>query len=722
MRKLLAAAGRASGELAPVLALALALPFAAPATIAAQEVTSVVFEGAETFHHDSLRAAIVNRATGCRDPLFRFLAVCLLGFARDRHELQRTELDADALRLRLYYYERGFRAASVDARVDSVAPGAVRLVFRVAEREPVRVRSLTFPGAAPEHRALLDALPLRTGEPLNLMLYEATRDTVRARLRNRGYARADVLVGYAIAADSPYVARVEYELLPGEPARFGPVHVLGVQRVDTALVRRVLAFEPGDPYRESALLQSRRNLFALELFRHADVRERLDAGGDTTVPVIVQVSEGTTQRVRVGAGLNSADCLNAESRWLSRNFFGGARRMELRARLANVLAEQVGGFPCAGAGSGIYDDLTGSIALDFAQPWFFGPAHSVGAGLFAERQSVTDVFVRTARGAQVSLLRAPGERSTFTLSYRPALTELDAADDVFCANFVFCDASDIRVLREPHWLAPVTLAFVRDRSNAVFAPTRGYILRLEAENASTLSGSEFSYTRLLGELSVYRDVGGGAVLAARLRPGWARAGDGDGLGLHPQKRFFAGGPNSVRGFAQYRLGPKVLSVDAATLLADTTGGRAPCAPAGINDGSCDAQGVADALFDVRPVGGNALLEGNVELRLPLAFRRVGAAAFLDFGQVWSDAGAAHPADVVFTPGLGVRIFSPAGPIRVDLGYNAGGAERVPVITTEVDEAGNRTGRLRTLDQPVDWQRDDSLLDRLQLHFSIGQAF
>ena len=47
--------------------------------------------------------------------------------------------------------------------------------------------------------------------------------------------------------------------------------------------------------------------------------------------------------------------------------------------------------------------------------------------------------------------------------------------------------------------------------------------------------------------------------------------------VHPQKRFFAGGSNSVRGYAQNRLGPKVLTVSVARLLVpDSVGGTPVC--------------------------------------------------------------------------------------------------------------------------------------------------
>ncbi|MGH7506344.1 MAG: BamA/TamA family outer membrane protein, partial [Longimicrobiales bacterium] len=118
------------------------------------------------------------------------------------------------------------------------------------------------------------------------------------------------------------------------------------------------------------------------------------------------------------------------------------------------------------------------------------------------------------------------------------------------------------------------------------------------------------------------------------------------------------------------------------------------------------------------------------------------AAFLDFGQVWRDADAVDLGAIAWTPGLGVRYFSAIGPIRVDVGYNGGGGERLTVVTREIgirDPAGGRCEAIpvspqndpgrelcnRPALQPLDevwWDPRTSFLDRLQLHFSIGQAF
>jgi outer membrane protein insertion porin family len=743
------------------MAVALGLAAAGPARAqdpdpARAEVTGLEFDGARSFTREELSAAISSQATRCREILYA--PACWSGIGGlERAYLEPGALEADALRLKIYYFERGYREAVITADT-ALDDDGVELTFRIEEGPPVRVADVTIEGA-PEALRLPD-LPVRTGDPFDVVAYEATRDTLLSLLRNNGWARAQVLLSYGIPRETPYAATVEYELMPGPQARIGGIEVEGVEETTPELVRRMLTFDEGDLYDRSALLQSQRNLYGLQIFRHANVEAELDAEPDTLVPIRIRVAEGDMRRVRVGGGLNNIECGNIEGRWTSRNFLGEGRRFTVTGRLGNLLIDQCGFLVDDEYTS--YDNLTGLLSFDFNQPWFFGPRNNIGAGLFAERRNVPEVFVRSAVGGYVSVGRNLGGNAAISLAYRPELTELKTPGDLFfCVSFVGCTFEEARVLQEPHLLSPITLSFSVDRTDALFSPSEGYVVRADFEHAGSYTLSDFAYSRVLAEVSTYLGEAGGVVLASRARGGvgWAHGGGaGSGtLGLNPQKRFFAGGPNSVRGFDQYRLGPSVLGIDAVPTLVDsaTVGDEdvfwPGCAADAINDGSCDATVLAAAApgeFYLRPVGGEVLLEGNLELRFPLpAFQgKLRGAVFLDAGQVWRTRDEVRLPDVVFSPGIGVRYYSPVGPIRVDAAFDPRGWQQLQVLTTRVveclDEEGlschkqqgparavlTNTDDVSVLTQAVSYNpRGDvdslgAFLRRINLQFSIGQAF
>ena len=738
-----------------VSALVLWLAASSLAGQSAPEIVDLQFVGARSFGDDELAAAIVTVETRCRSIFLELF--CFVG--EDRAFLDEARLQADALRLRAFYYERGYRNTGVVARVEPVE-GGVAVRFEITEGRPVLVHRIEVNGAPPGFSDR--ALPLRAREPFDLLAREIGRDTLLARLQNGGYPRAQVLLGSRIPADSPYAATVSYDVVPGAAARIGDIEILGTDESSPVLVRRMLAFAEGDAYDRSALLESQRNLYGLQIYRHAEIRADLEADPDTLVPVTIQLAEGAMRRVRIGGGLNTVECANLEGRWTSRNFLGGGRRLEVRGRVGNLLVPQ-----CAQYLDRVwnleeaYQNPTGLLSVDFTQPWLFGPRNNVGGGLFAERRSLPDVFVRAAVGGYVSIGRDLGRGARVTLGYRPELTELRTEGDLFfCVSFIACAYEERQMLQEPHWLSPLTLSFSVERTDALFAPSRGFVVRADLEHAGAYSGSDFAYTRLLTDASTYTGRQGGVVLAARVRAGvgWPQGNAGTGsLGMNPQKRFFAGGANSVRGFAAFRLGPTVLGIDAVEWLADVddAGGLvdgAGCTVERINDGSCSAAPLAGrpGAFDARPAGGEVLVEGNVEMRfpLPLSGGKLRGAAFVDVGQVWASAPLFELADLgelATTPGVGLRYLSPVGPIRVDAGFNLQGTRSLPVLTTRVEEcvrgtpgcvaverarlALRNTDEIVVLDERIAYEpytrRMDTLagfFDRVQLHFAIGQAF
>jgi outer membrane protein insertion porin family len=343
------------------------------------------------------------------------------------------------------------------------------------------------------------------------------------------------------------------------------------------------------------------------------------------------------------------------------------------------------------------------------------------------------------------------------LSYRPQYSKVEAVEIFFCSNYLICNPGDISTLQHHNWLSPLGLRISRDRRNQVLNPTRGYSALLDTEYAVDWTGSEFPYTRFLTDGTWYARGDGGWVLATHLRGGVVFPGRFRGIAsdmasrriVHPDKRFYAGGSNSVRGFPQNELGPRVLHVrNVGTLLADRTdssGNPLPplCTSETIGDESCDVAELPEDDLEVLPTGGTSLLEGSVEVRVPLTPQLWEGAAFLDLGHVWGENDKVRLGDLELTPGLGVRYFSPIGPIRVDLAYRLNSREALSVVTDKVRSyvPGSDDPDLRVKGpdgQPLDYMRTNALavlagrypwgesslwsLRRLQLNLSIGQAF
>ena len=750
--------------MASLMALALVVPSAATAQIGLQEVTSLNFRGNQTFSDDALRTSINTRETECRSALFKLIPFCLLGadFSLSPHYLNERELRRDHARVQLFYYLRGYRETAVDTVLSRPSDDEVEITFFIEEGDPVMVTEVNFRGLEEfPDSSLMDDLPVRVGRPLSVVALDATRDTLENRLRNQGFARAEVLRNYDLFNDTPYESQVFFDVYPGPVTRFGPISVEitsttgSPPSVEESVVHRMLPFREGDLYEEDLWFAGQRNLYNLDIFRFVNFVPDTLSPVDSILPIAIQVEEDQVHKVRAGGGVSQAECFNFEARWASLNFLGGARRLTLTGRAANVLTPFLVDTPlCNQAGTGEFGEYTGRISAEFTQPWFFSPRIAINASIFAERQSVPPTFVREAVGMNLGLTRTVAYSTLLGFSYRPHWSSLRAAEVFFCSAYLVCAPEDIRLLQETNRLAPFGLSFSQDRRNRALNPTQGYSAAFDLEYADGWTGSTFRYTRAVGEATWHTEALPRVVFGARVRGGWVSPEGFKGLAsgaasneiVHPEKRLFAGGSNSVRGFAQNRLGPRVLYLRDVTELTWGPEEGAPglCTPGEVATGECDAGGLVDGKFLSQPKGGTRLLEGSVEARFPLGSLLWEGATFLDFGQVWDEERDPSLGDLRFTPGFGVRYLSPIGPIRVDLAYRFNTGESLPVVTQAVvpydssihslrDRLLNRDGTetgfavpgdLVLLNNPVLFESglDTWSFRRFQLHLSIGQAF
>ena len=722
------------------------------------EVTSLTFGGNASFSEGELAASIRARQTECRSLLLRPFCWVGAAFAIDRSYLLPGTVRDDHARLHLFYRQRGFRAVRVDTLVTRSAAGTAAVHFELEEGEPHRITAFSLRGTGElGEPALGEDLPVEAGDPLDLVALEMVRDTLARRLRNRGYAHAQVLRSIFVPAGT-LDAEVEFDVFPGPVTRFGPIEVVGNEEVDDGVILRMLPFGEGGLYRRDLLLDAQRNIYNLEIVLDAAISEDLASEPDSIVPLLVQVNEADRRRVRAGGGWNREDCLSAEASWSNRNYLGGARELTFRGRLLNLLAGPLGESVCQGVGRGVYGELDWVVSAEFTQPFVFTPRNSLSASVYAERQSLRNVFVREAFGVNLALTRLVGRETPLTLSVEPEIASLDAAEVFFCASFFVCDPLDIDLLQSTNRIVPFGLTLLRDRTGAFLSPASGYRALIDLESAPRWAGSDFTYHRIVADVSAYLGLGRDVVVAARLRGGRLQAGTFHGLSgahagsgrriAHPEMRFYAGGSNSVRGYAQNELGARVVSVPVDRLLLPQDTASAPvCAPGEVVALSCSAAFLAETAFLARPTGGTRLVEGSLELRFPLWGSVLGGAAFLDFGRVWDPTGAAAPPAFEYTPGGGLRYDTPIGPVRVDVGYRGRLVRDVPVVTSQIrpfdpargDVAGDRIGADAAGAIGLDWVEADDLAlleptirfrggsgvawwRGLQLHFSIGQAF
>lgn len=697
----------------PLVALLAAAP------LAAQQKPRVVrglhIEGNHALDDYTLKSAI---ATSNSSYLARAWPFRLLGLGEKR-PFDELEFRRDVVRLLLLYRQSGYMNAVVDTLVRRDSTGHdVYVTFRITEGEPVRVTRIDLPGldSLLNVHDLRRELPLRVGDPFNRFLFQAAADTITTRLHNLGYPFADVLRNFDTDA-ATLAAQVTLEAVPGPRMRIGGVQIVGVAHVDTSTVRRTLSFHPNDLYRQDELFQSQRDLYGLGVFRSAIVgladSTPRSVAGDSTVAVLVQVHEGARHGVRAGAGYGTVDCFRVQAGWTVHDFYGGGRTFDITGRVSKLGA----GFPTDGGfrnnlcralrNDPWSDTLNYTLTATLLQPYFFSPRHTASVGVFGERRSEVEAYTRQAVGATAAITFNARRRIPIGLSYTFSVGRTTADPASYCSVFRLCDAPDQAFLRDKRRFAAVTLTGARSKVNSVLDPSTGSVVQATLEHASRIVGSDPFYEFNRGELQVqrYYAVARRTVLAWRVQAGTilpqriTLSGQAARF-VPPDQRFYAGGPNSVRGYSRNELGPRVYVTD-----------------------SIEVQGPDTTYRNLRasPTGGNSLFVANVELRFPTPIfpERMRAALFTDVGQVWERGDQLAPVSGVrVTPGVGVRFVTPLGPVRLDAAYNGYPAEPGPLYLL------NNTDKSLTLipGATIKPTLPRGFLRRVVIQFAVGQAF
>lgn len=250
-----------------------------------------------------------------------------------------------------------------------------------------------------------------------------------------------------------------------------------------------------------------------------------------------------------------------------------------------------------------------------------GSAYSMESFVLVRRQISEEIFVEDRREAALQVSRPFGTRITSRLyaRYQESHFFEREPDPFFPLDLT---------ITNPH----LGTQMIYDSRDDGVDPRRGTLASADLSGSGPWLGGDFDYARFFGQLATYRNltVGGADV-------GWAgsvRLGLAEPFGgqeLLRTERFFTGGELTVRGYPTDDLGPQ-------EVLGDL----------------------------VRPLGGEALLVINQELRVRLPFDLTGV-AFFDAGQVWADSGD-FGTDLAKSLGLGLRASTPFGLVRFDAAY------------------------------------------------------
>lgn len=436
----------------------------------------------------------------------------------------------------------------------------------------------------------------------------AAREHLLEALRGRGYALARVDKPIATLDTTAKTLAVEIKVDAGPRLDLGWIGFKGVERTDEGFLRRRLLVHSGDRFDPEAIEKARQDFINTGVFSSVRARTGERPDEDGRLPLDFEMAERPLHAVGFNGAWSTDVGGSLSVSWQHRNLFGEAETLNLIGGVA-----QLGGNSTTGIGY--------NAGASFVKPDFFQRDQSLQADLGAVKASL-NAYDQKAVLAAVLLKRK------FSASWSGAVG-LSGEQENIVQNGL---ARDYTLLGLPLTLNYDSTKSPLDpvegiRASAVVTPIQpfsGSASGTSAQLAESSGTSPFVLLQLAG--STYLDFTGSGRSMLALR---GLVGGAVGVGvmaLPPDKRFYAGGSATVRGYKYQSIGP-----------------RFP------ND---------------RPVGGTAVSAGTFEFRQRI-LDDYAAVAFVDVGQVSPDGGP-FTGDWSVGAGIGGRYYTSIGPIRVDV--------------------------------------------------------
>lgn len=481
------------------------------------------------------------------------------------------------------------------------------------------------------------------GQILNLRDLQQGIIRVNEWYSNNGFQLAQVVGAPQVSPEGQVTLVVSEGIIEDIQVRYFDEEDEPIEgRTREFIVTREVELAPGDVFNRNTATRDLQRIFGLGIFE--DARFSFSPGEDPSMVVVnIDVVEGSSGSIAAGAGFSSDSGLFGTASYQQQNFGGNNQTLGTEIQI--------------GDDSLLFD-------VNFTDPWIAGSESRTSYTVNAfRRRSISLVFngdddidtdngsdsprvVRTGGGINFArpLPSDPFKRRDWTLSTGLRYQRVEIRNSDGDISPVSEDTDEDDGVDDSFNLAEgddgtddiISLSFgaTRDRRNNPLQPTRGSLLRVGTEQTVPIGGIFFN--RVRANYSQYFPVdivpfGGETEALAFNLQGGTIIGD-----LPPYEAFILGGSNSVRGFGDGEVG-----------------------------------------------NGKSFFQATAEYRFPI-FRIVGGALFFDYGTtLGSDDDVPGSPSVVrdlpgsgFGYGLGVRVQSPLGPIRIDYAINDDGGNEI----------------------------------------------
>ena len=304
----------------------------------------LTLKGVHVVKKDDLMQSISTTQSHCNSVILK--PVCWITkshFVYSREYLDHDELKRDVLRMRVFYWKRGYRDAEVDTTVTPRGAHQVAVTLTVREGPPTMVQNVIVNQETQllKEKDIAKRVVLGANSPLNLIRLDSSRVFLQHSLWDKGYADAEVDTS-VVVNDSARTAIVSFTLNPKWKTTVEDIVISGNEGVSARTIKKSLTFSKGDVFRRSELLRSQRALYESNLFKRASIEPRPPIDPftpDSAKIIVVDVTESPPREARLSAGFNTVDFFQVEGRFSHYNWGGGARHLDLQMAVGNLFRQ-----------------------------------------------------------------------------------------------------------------------------------------------------------------------------------------------------------------------------------------------------------------------------------------------------------------------------------------------------------------------------------------------
>ena len=517
-----------------------------------------------------------------------------------------TRARIDQKRLITTLYAEAYYGGTIDILINGRPLEQISLDQNLSGTAPkVSIKVATGPlfrFAAPQVKSSagpIDLSPfgLSQGELAKSPIILSAEEQLVADWNAKGYPFAKVTNRTIEADHNTNLLEVGITFDPGVKANIGVINVAGNKDVNTAFIIEQADIIVGSPYSPDQLERAQKRLQEAGVFDSVVVSTADTPSPDGTVAVSIDVSERKPRTIGVGATAGNIDGLGVEAFWQHRNLFGNGEGIRVEGSVGRI-------------GQGNINNMDFHTSVLYYVPNLLGP------GTRFETKASFDVVntnAFTKRSGKLEAYISNDLRSDLTLKGGLAGEYAVINDGIATTNTSI-------------FSAPVSLTY--DTRNNPLNPSSGWHAELLAEPTYVLP-NHASFVKASLEASTYYALDQDEKLILAARGALGSIIGTDIANVPADRRFFAGGSGSIRGYGFQMAGPL------------TAGGK--------------------------PSGGLSFAEASLEARYQIN-KDFGVVAFVDSGGAFTSNIPGQGGSIYTGYGAGVRYFTPFGPIRADIAF------------------------------------------------------